>query len=160
MPDDRPARAGGSLEGTPAGPCRSAPEGSGKKSPEACSHVSMTTIQNTRQNRLYGMMQFLMKSAADQAEPTVPPAREVVTEQDALTAVLGLAAAIDAPMQSGRLSQQHAEYMAEMLMVIREFIAPLPPGTADAGAPDPVTSDLQESVAEIRSASQQAGLHG
>jgi len=120
----------------------------------------MTVIQNTRENRLYGMMQFLMKAAADQAEPMAPPARGVVTEQDALTAVLGLAAAIDAPAQSGQLSKSQAEHMAEMLMVIREFIRPLPVGTAGAGQPDLVTPDLEESVAAIRSASAESGVHG
>lgn len=118
----------------------------------------MTTV--TRQNRLYGMMQFLMTAAAQRAEPMKSAPRGIVSEQDALTAVLGLAAAIDEPAQAGRLPRNQAEHMAEMLMVIREFIKPLPPGVAEEGGPDLVNADLTDAVGEIRAASAQAGFHG
>jgi hypothetical protein len=116
--------------------------------------------QPTRQNRLYGMMQFLMATAANGAKPTPAPQRNIVTQQDALNAVLGLAAAIDQPTQAGTLPKTQGDHMGEMLMVIREFIQSLPEGTAAHGGPDLATADLQSAVDEIRATSQASGIEG
>ena len=53
--------------------------------------------------RLYGMMQHLMAAYAQQQAPEKPDPRGVVELQDALDAVIQLAAVIDEETQAGRI---------------------------------------------------------
>jgi hypothetical protein len=110
--------------------------------------------------RLYGMMQYLMAAYAQQVTPEVPDPRNVVQSQDALDAVLQLAAVIDEATQAGRIEQERGKHAATMLMVIRDFIKPLPRGLAADGVTDNLTRDLEEIVAALRQARQDTGLAG
>lgn len=110
--------------------------------------------------RLYGMMQYLMAAYAHQVTPEVPAPRDVVQLQDALDAVLQLAAVIDEATQAGRIEADRGKHAATMLMVIRDFIQPLPRGLAADGVTDHLTPDLEEIVAALRQAQQDSGLAG
>jgi hypothetical protein len=121
--------------------------------------TSMTDLQG----RLYGMMQYLMSASANNIDAEVPAARDVVTKQDALDAVLGLAAAIDAPTQGGLVPVPHAKHMAALLMVIRDYVQPLPPGLGtddDGSESDHATRDLTDMVQALRMARQNTGVRG
>jgi hypothetical protein len=111
-----------------------------------------------RQNRLYGMMQFLLTHAGQGTAPAEPPPREIVQQHDARAAVLMLATAIDQHAQAGTFPVDQALFMAEMLMLIRDFIQPLPPGVAEEDGPDLVDADLRTAVAEMREMAQAAGF--
>jgi hypothetical protein len=108
--------------------------------------------------RLYGMMQYLMAAYAQQVTPEVPDPRNVVQLQDALDAVLQLAAVIDEATKAGRIEQERGQHAATMLMVIRDFIKPLPRGLAADGVTDNLTRDLEEIVAALRRRGTTAGL--
>ncbi|HEU5352933.1 MAG TPA: hypothetical protein VFU65_00640 [Actinocrinis sp.] len=114
----------------------------------------------TRQSRLHEMMGILVTAAAQHAEPPSLPVRAVVSQQDALTAVLRIAAAIDQVVQVGHLPRPQAERMAELLMVIRDYIKPLPavPEGGDGGV-DTVTQDLRAAVEELRRPHSQLEPH-
>jgi hypothetical protein len=112
----------------------------------------MTTEQPDVQMRLYGMMQALMVAVANDHKYEPAPARGVVERQDALDAVIHLAASIDEPAQNGEIPPERAKYMASLLMVIRDFIEPLPPGLDTDGVTDLATRDLAEMVDAIRTA--------
>ncbi|MFJ9131261.1 hypothetical protein ACIRJS_44995 [Streptomyces sp. NPDC102340] len=101
--------------------------------------------------RLYGMMQFLLTEFATQEETQAAAPRNVVAKEDALDAVALLAAAIDEPAQKGVIPREHAKHMASLLMVIRDYIQPLPPGLAEDGT-DLTTADLAEMVDAIHTA--------
>lgn len=110
--------------------------------------------------RLYGMMQYLMAAYAHQVTPEVPAPRNVVELQDALDAVLQLAAVIDEATQAGHIEPDRGKHAATMLMVIRDFIQPLPRGLAADGVTDHLTPDLEEIVAALRQAQQDSGFAG
>jgi hypothetical protein len=110
--------------------------------------------------RLYGMMQYLMAAYAQKVPPEVPPSRNVVQTQDALDAVLQLAAVIDEATQAGRISAERGKHAASMLMVIRDFIQPLPRGLAADGVTDQLTPDLKEIVVALRQAQEDSGHTG
>jgi hypothetical protein len=122
--------------------------------------VAMSTPPADLGQRLYGMMQYLMAAYAQQVRPEVPDPRNVVQLQDALDAVLQLAAVIDEATQAGRIGIDRGKHAATMLMVIRDFIQPLPRGLAADGVTDNLTPDLQEIVAALRQAHQDSGLAG
>jgi hypothetical protein len=111
------------------------------------------------EQRLYGMMQLLMAHMAQQEPNEVSPWRGVVTEQDALDAILQVAAVIDQCAQSGQIPVAPGIHAGAMLMLIRDYIQPLPPGGGRHGR-DPVTYDLEEMVAALREVRQFTGLHG
>lgn len=118
----------------------------------------MTTPPADLGQRLYGMMQYLMAAYAQQISPGVPEARNIVRLQDALDAVLQLAAVIDEATQSGRIPVERGKHAASMLMVVRDYVQPLPRGLAADGVTDRVTPDLEELVAALRQARQDTGL--
>jgi hypothetical protein len=120
----------------------------------------MTTPSADLGQRLYGMMQYLMAAYAHQVSPEVPAPRDVVQLQDSLDAVLQLAAVIDEATQAGRIPLDRGKHAATMLMVIRDYIQPLPRGLADDGVTDNLTPDLEEIVAALRQARQDSGLTG
>ena len=76
--------------------------------------------------RLYGMMQHLMAVYAQQQAPEKPGPRGVVELQDALDAVIQLAAVIDEEIKAGRIPADRGRHAAAMLMLLREYIQPLP----------------------------------
>ena len=106
------------------------------------------------------MMQYLLAAYAQQVTPEVPTPRNVVQLQDALDAILQLGAVIDEAAQEGHIDRERAKHAATMLMVIRDFIKPLPPGLAADGVTDDLTQDLGEIVAALRQARQDSGLAG
>jgi len=119
----------------------------------------MTTPSAHIGSRLYGMMQQILVNYAQRAEPALPPARGVVEVQDALDAVAFLAAAIDEEVQERGVAVEKGEHMASMLLVVRDFIRPLPEGVAAYGH-DRFTDDLQEIVTVLRTAREQTGQRG
>jgi hypothetical protein len=101
------------------------------------------------QRRLYGMMQRLLTHFAQGSETGSAPPRGVVTERDAVNAIVALAAAIDEPAQAGVLVRNRAAYMGALLMVIRDYVRPLPVGESADGS-DGATADLKTMVEAIR----------
>jgi hypothetical protein len=110
--------------------------------------------------RLYGIMQHLMirLAHAQTAEQTDP--RGIVQLQDALDAILQVAAFIDQAAQSGQVPAEPAVHAAAMLMVARDYIRPLPPGLAGDGQTDRATTDLKKLTAALRTARRETGMHG
>jgi hypothetical protein len=111
------------------------------------------------ERRLHGMMQFLMTQAATGNIPEPAPSRDVVTLDAALDAVLQLSAVIDLAMQEGRLPRPTGEHAAGMLMLLRDYIKPLPVGPIDDGR-DGVADDLAELVKALRETGGEIGVQG
>jgi hypothetical protein len=105
------------------------------------------------------MMQHLMILAANERRPGVPPARGVVTRDDALDAVLQVAAVIDEATQAGRIPVERGAHGAAMLMLIRDYIQPLPAVPED-GVTDKVTPDLTELARLLRRLGGESGIQG
>jgi hypothetical protein len=134
--------------------------------------VSMVVVDALRQylplaqpdvgpgRRQYGMMQHLMSVAAHHEMPEVPPERGIVNLEDALNAVLQLAAVIDWATQEGHIPPDKGVHAASMLMVVRDYIQPLPPGLAADGVTDEATADLDEMVKAIRQVAGDTGMQG
>lgn len=123
----------------------------------------MTGSEPDLPTRLYGMMQHLMVMSAQRLPPDHPEARGVVTRQDALDAVLQLAAAIDEPFQAGRIPADYAKWLASLLMVIRDYIQPLPFGLSeevDGNIFDFATEDLEQMVLSLRTGANSTGISG
>ena len=110
--------------------------------------------------RLYGMMQHLMILYGRCQAPENSACRGVVERQDALDAVIQLAAVVDEAVQAGRLPVDRGMHAAAMLMVLREWIQPLPPGLDADGYTDILTSDLGAMVMALREARQVTGHRG
>jgi len=110
--------------------------------------------------RLYGMMQHLLTVAAHHELPEVAPARGIVTRDDALDAVLQVAAVIDEAAQAGHIPVERGMHGVSMLMLIREYIKPLPRVPGKNGMGDEVTPDLAELVALLRREGGAAGIQG
>jgi hypothetical protein len=109
--------------------------------------------------RLYRMMQHLMVLAANQQQPEAPAPREVVTREDARDAVLQLAAVIDEATQSDRIPAERGLHAAAMLMLVRDFVEPLPAVPGEDGA-DRVTPDLVVLLRELRRLGGESGIQG
>jgi hypothetical protein len=110
--------------------------------------------------RLYGMMQHLMDAYAHRQAPETPGPRGVVDLQDALDAVIQLAAVVDEATQAGRIPHARGQHAAAMLMLIREYIQPLPRGLDADGVTDNLTTDLGAMVMALREARQATGYQG
>jgi hypothetical protein len=110
--------------------------------------------------RLYGMMQHLMAAYAQQQTPETPDPRDVVELQDALDAVIQLAAVIDEATQAGRIPGDRGQHAAAMLMIVREYIQPLPRGLDADGVTDNLTADLGAMVMALREAREATGHRG
>jgi hypothetical protein len=115
---------------------------------------------NDLDGRLYGMMQMLMRVAAGGPHPElrISAPRDVVELQDALNAVLQLAAVIDSQVQADHIPIETGMHAAAMLMVIRDYLKPLP--SEGEGDPASVTGDLEAKVADLRAATEAEGLYG
>jgi hypothetical protein len=116
--------------------------------------------RNDLDGRLYGIMQHLMTAAAQHAPLPIPGPRGIVRQQDALDALLVIAGFIDSRAQAGAVKEDTAVSTASMLMLIRDYIQPLPPGPADEGGADLVTSDLEQKVVQLRIAVANEDIHG
>jgi hypothetical protein len=114
-------------------------------------------VATVPQDRLYGMMQALLASYAQQKPLPVPDEpRGVVEQQDALDAIMQLSAHIDELTQSGTLPRERGWFMAALLMTVREFVKPLPLGIVNGE--DLVTADLTWLVDPLRQAREETGL--
>jgi hypothetical protein len=109
--------------------------------------------------RLYAMMQHLMTLAAHGQQPTPAPGRFIATGDDAVDAVLQIAAVIDEATQSGRIPVERGVHAAAMLMLIRDYLRPLPEGPTQDGT-DGVGPDLAELVRTLRQTGGSTGIQG
>ncbi len=79
---------------------------------------------------------------------------------DALDAVLQVAAVIDHATQAGLIPAEQGAHGAAMLMLIREYIQPLPAVPGPSGDPDEVTPDLAELAKLLRRLGGESGVQG
>ena len=70
-------------------------------------------------------------------------------EQDAVDAAVLLLAAIQEQLEAARIRQEAGTRMIALLMMIRDYIRPLPPGMAADGS-DLLTADLSQMVDVVR----------
>jgi hypothetical protein len=122
--------------------------------------VAMTQPDVGPERRLYAMMQHLMIFAANGRRLEVPAERGVVTRDDALDAVLQVAAVIDEAVQAGRIPAERGVHGVAMLMLVREYVQPLPAVPGPGGGPDKVTPDLAELVKLLRRIGGESGIQG
>lgn len=106
------------------------------------------------------MMQHLMAACAAQRAPETPDPRGVVELQDALDAVIQVAAVLDEAIQDGRIPAGRGQHAAVMLMLVREYIQPLPRGLDADGVTDNLTADLGAMVMALREAREATGYKG
>lgn len=118
--------------------------------------TAMPPTSPTPQGRLYGLMQGMLADAVGpQALASAPP-RGIVTEEDVRRAAAALAGFIDDLPRQG-IQPAQVEMMGALLLVIREYIKPLPVGESQGPGgqtTDGVTRDLVEIVNSIRTAGQ------
>jgi hypothetical protein len=77
-----------------------------------------------------------------------------------LTPVIQLAAVIDEATQAGQIPADRGQHAAAMLMLVREYIQPLPCGLDADGVTDNLTTDLGAMVIALREARQATGYEG
>lgn len=99
--------------------------------------------------RLTGAAQQLLISLLSGTEPAPAQPRMVVGEQDAVDATLLLLAAIHEQLQAGKIRPEAGTRMIALLMLIRDYVRPLPPGISDDGE-DLLTADLAQLVDVVR----------
>jgi len=121
--------------------------------------IGMTQPDVGPEQRLYDMMQHLLILAANERRPDVPAARGVITRDDALDAVLQVAAVIDEATQAGHIPGDRGAHGAAMLMLVREYIQSLPAVPGDNGT-DKVTPDLTELARLLRRLGGESGVQG
>ena len=110
--------------------------------------------------RLYATMLRLLVVYADRQASEVPGSRGVVERQDALDAVIQVAAVVDEAVHTGGIPVDRGMHAAAMLMVLREFVQPLPPDWDGDGCTDYLDDDLAMMVTALREARQASGQHG
>src|SRR5579875_2279271 len=104
------------------------------------------------QLRLYGMMQYLIsRLAVGEAPAPRPTGGGIVDSAVAKAAVLSLGVVIDAAVQGGQLGQDQGAQAEALLMVIREYVEPLP---TTVPLDEQLELDLAEMAAEMRTAHQ------
>jgi hypothetical protein len=74
--------------------------------------------------------------------------------------VIQLAAVIDEAIQDGRIPAARGQHAAAMLMIVREYIQPLPRGLDADGVTDNLTTDLGAMVMALREAREATGHKG
>ncbi|WP_329455165.1 hypothetical protein [Streptomyces sp. NBC_01497] len=122
----------------------------------------MQNEESTAGSRLYQVMQGLLAEYGHQRVPAAGGPRHVVAEQDALDAIINLAAYLDGNARAGRLARNDTDHMAAMLMVVRDYVRPLPSGAAATpeAYTDAVTGDLRDMVDALRVAREREGRQG
>lgn len=119
----------------------------------------MTQPDAGSQERLYAMMQHLMMLAAHGQQPAAAPGRFIATGDDAVDAVLQIAAVIDQATQLGAIPVERGLHAAAMLMLIRDYLRPLPEAPRPDGK-DAIGPDLAEMVRALRQAGGSTGIQG
>ncbi|MDT7554151.1 MAG: hypothetical protein QOI16_2687 [Pseudonocardiales bacterium] len=99
-------------------------------------HVDLASVD------LYGEIEPLVRPAPDTDEA---PGAGVATSADALAALAQLALTIERPAQTGDLDPQLAYRMSSLLLVIRDYIAPV-----DSAEHARIIRYLQEVTAALR----------
>src|SRR4051794_19507019 len=94
-----------------------------------------------------GMMQALASAYAHGGHPSGPQ-RGIVDKAAALDAVMQVFAVIDEPLQAGEADQGRSLHAMSMLMLIREYIEPLPNPPGDEQL---LAGDLRDLAAEMAS---------
>ena len=115
----------------------------------AVAHVSEPVAAD---ERLYATMRRLMVRYAHRQASEVPGPRGVVKRQDALDAVIQLAAVVDEAVHADAIPVDRGMHAAAMLMVLREFVQPLPPAWDGDGCTDYLVDDLAVMVTALREA--------
>lgn len=100
--------------------------------------------------RALGMMQALAGSLAQGEPAPVGPDRGIVSKQVALDAVMHIFTATDDALQSGVIDEGRGLYVMEMLMLLREYIEPLPDPPGDEVLLREDLTFLAEAVSEAR----------
>jgi hypothetical protein len=96
---------------------------------------------------LHGLIEQIVLDERDRAESDRLPGSGTASSSDALRAVTRLARAVEVPADAGDLPPSQAYRMAELLLVVRDFVQPLGPEA------DPhVTRYLTEVVDKLRGA--------
>jgi hypothetical protein len=90
----------------------------GMSAPHEHRHVDLASVD------LYGEIEPLVRAAPDTG---VSPGGGIATSSDALSAVAQLALTIERPAQTGDLDPELAYRMSSLLLVIRDYIAPVEP---------------------------------
>jgi hypothetical protein len=109
--------------------------------------------------RLFNMMQHPLYLAAKGEQSDPPEPRGVVTNDDARDAILQLAAVIDEAMEVGNIPPERAIHAGAMLMLVRDYIKPLP-GVPGPDGKDRVTPDLEDQLRVLRRVGGESGVHG
>ena len=123
----------------------------------AVAHVSAPVAAD---ERLYAKMQHLMVVYGRRQACEIPDSRGVVERQDALDAAIQLAAVLDEAVQAGAIPVDRGMHAVAMLMVLREYVQPLPPDWDGDGCTDYLVDDLALIVTALREARQATGYKG
>ena len=99
--------------------------------------------------RLQGAGQRLVIAFLQGIEPPPAGPRDVVQEQDAVDAVVMVLATIQEQLYACQIRPEVGSRMAALLMLVRDFIRPLP-AAATADGRDLLTADLAEMVDVVR----------
>ena len=110
--------------------------------------------------RLYATMRRLLVAYAHRQASEIPGPRDVVQRQGALDAVIQLAAVVDEAVQAAAIPVTRGMHAAAMLMVLREFVQPLPPDRDGDGCTDYLNDDLAIMVTALRKARKATGHKG
>lgn len=100
--------------------------------------------------RALGMLQALARNFAQGDQVPVGPERGIVSKQVALDAVMHVFAATDDALQSDVIEQGRGLYVMEMLMLLREYIEPLPDPPGDEALLREDLNYLSDAVTEAR----------
>ncbi len=103
--------------------------------------------------RLYGAAQQLLLARMRGADEQPAADRDIVSEQDAVDAILLLFATVQEQLQSSRIAPESATRMGALLVLVRDYIRPLPPGIAEDGT-DLLSQDIAEMVEAVRLSSR------
>jgi hypothetical protein len=79
--------------------------------------------------------------------PLKGPERGIVWSDDALKALAQVFAVVDEALQGGRIDFDRGKHAMRMLMVVREYVCPIPDPTGDEAL---FRADLQQTVDELR----------
>ncbi len=94
---------------------------------------------------LYGPIEELVRSAPQRPDHAASPGAGVASNSDALAAVRQLANAIERPAETGDLDPEQAHQWMSMLLVIRDYLEPVP-----SGAEHDLSRYLAEVVKKLR----------
>jgi len=105
-------------------------------------------------------MRSLLIGYADRQTYEIPGPRDLVKHQDALDAVIQVAAVVSEAVDNGAIDFDRGMHAASMLMVVREFVQPLPPVWDWDRCTDYLEDNLAMMVTALREARQATGQKG